>query len=232
MSMQSPGSESGPSEAVPNVASERRSARSTPPDPRRNLTGAELTDLVSRAKAGEQRSWESLVAGLSRAVYRGLASYAFPKHVVEELFQDTFIRLVENLDSIQDPCALPRWMIVTAGNEAKRYLRRSAHSIPVAVVPERVDQTGPDERLLDSELHRAVLAGFRRLSPSCQELLGLLTVDPPLSYAEIAGLLGRTIGDVGPTRSRCLEKLRRTPEIAAFLETNVSGTSAGERKNR
>lgn len=182
-----------------------------------NLTGEQLVDLVARAKAGDKSGWEGLVVGLSRAVYRGLASYHFPTDVRDELFQETFVKLIENLSKIDDPRALPKWLMVCADNVAKTFLRRNGRSEPVAIVPERSQPSGVDTNVLIDETRRAVYRGLLRLSPVCQDLLRLVAVDPPLTYAEIAAVLGRTHGDIGPTRQRCLEKLRRTPEVAALI---------------
>ena len=39
-------------------------------------------------------------------------------------------------------------------------------------------------------------------------LLALLVASPPLSYEEIGARLGMPVGSIGPTRGRCLKKLR------------------------
>ena len=59
------------------------------------------------------------------------------------------------------------------------------------------------------------------LPPCCQQLLALLIEDPPLSYAEISAELGIPVGGIGPTRRRCLDKLRRHPAIAALIDTET-----------
>ena len=74
------------------------------------------------------------------------------------------------------------------------------------------------ERLIDSELRDALRRALQRLPPSCRELLLLLMAEPPLSYEEIGEVLGIPHGSIGPTRARCLAKLRATPELASFLD--------------
>jgi DNA-directed RNA polymerase specialized sigma24 family protein len=59
------------------------------------------------------------------------------------------------------------------------------------------------------------------LPPCCQGLIALLTEDPPLSYAEISARLGIPVGSIGPTRRRCLDKLRRDPAIAALISAEA-----------
>ena len=75
-----------------------------------------------------------------------------------------------------------------------------------------------DEGMLLEELRWAVRAAFARLAPQCRRLLALLVSDPPLPYVRIAEILDVPIGGLGPTRARCLEKLRRSEPLAAFLD--------------
>ena len=75
-----------------------------------------------------------------------------------------------------------------------------------------------DEGLLDGELRVALQLAFGRLGRPCQELLRLASAEPPLSYQQISTLLEIPRGSLGPTRQRCLENLRHTPELRPFLE--------------
>jgi len=50
----------------------------------------------------------------------------------------------------------------------------------------------------------------------------MLTEDPPVPYAEISARLGIPVGSIGPTRKRCLDKLRRDPAIAALMSTEAA----------
>ena len=89
-------------------------------------------------------------------------------------------------------------------------LRMQQRTRPSDIVGQDADRTElqPLELLVESDTHREVLAAFGELSEDCQRLLRLLTTDPPLEYAEVAEMVGRPIGSLGPTRARCLAKLR------------------------
>jgi DNA-directed RNA polymerase specialized sigma24 family protein len=78
--------------------------------------------------------------------------------------------------------------------------------------------------LVEDEEAREVLVAFEALSEVCRQLLGLLCADPPLSYEEIAEIVGRPIGSLGPTRSRCLERLKTT------MSARISGADDGSVK--
>ena len=78
------------------------------------------------------------------------------------------------------------------------------------------DSPALDAALLDQERDRALADAFLQISESCQELLRLLTADPPLAYEDIAEMLGRPVGSIGPTRARCLERLRAVLTTAGY----------------
>jgi DNA-directed RNA polymerase specialized sigma24 family protein len=78
-----------------------------------------------------------------------------------------------------------------------------------------------EQELLAAERHAALREAFATLSPSDQQLIALLLDDPPVSYAEISTRLGIPVGSIGPTRRRCVDKLRRHPAIAALINTDT-----------
>jgi DNA-directed RNA polymerase specialized sigma24 family protein len=78
-----------------------------------------------------------------------------------------------------------------------------------------------ERNLLQAEQHAALREAFGQLSPACQQLLALLIEDPALSYAEISARLGIPVGSIGPSRRRCLDKLRRHPAIAALINAGT-----------
>ena len=70
--------------------------------------------------------------------------------------------------------------------------------------------------MIASERNTAVRRAFAKINERCQALLRLLAAPESFSYEEIASATGMAIGAIGPTRARCLDQLRRTPELAAF----------------
>jgi DNA-directed RNA polymerase specialized sigma24 family protein len=110
---------------------------------------------------------------------------------------------------------------MTALNEARTLLRARKRVDPVADVdatPGRfVEHVDLADGLLRDELRSAMRSGLARIPEPCQRLLRALTADPPLSYDEIGARLELAHGTIGPARRRCLDRLRRTPEVATFL---------------
>jgi DNA-directed RNA polymerase specialized sigma24 family protein len=89
--------------------------------------------------------------------------------------------------------------------------RRSAESASLVKV---ADDAALDERILTPEPDAALHAALAQLPARCQQLLAMLSSDPPRSYAEISVALRIPIGSIGPQRTRCLNHLRRSMALA------------------
>jgi RNA polymerase sigma factor (sigma-70 family) len=187
--------------------------------PRLRAMRPDFTELVECARDGDAAAWEALVDGLQGLVWSTLASFGLSPEDRKDVFAAAFFRLFERLDTVREPHKLAGWMATTTRNEALSLARARQRTEPRDNLGDGDAGVRPlDEGLLDDELQGAVRAAFDRLSPSCQELLRLLTAEPPLSYDEIAALLDIPRGGIGPTRQRCLDRLRSAPELLAFVE--------------
>jgi RNA polymerase sigma factor (sigma-70 family) len=180
-----------------------------------------LVGLVSRAKEGDAGAWNALVNRLAGVVWRATAGEGGLSHADrQDVFAATFFRLFEHLGSVREPLRLPGWLATTARNEVRQLLRTKRRLEPrYDVEPANgVCAIGVDEELLDGELRAALQAAFLRLGTPCQELLRLTSAVPALTYDQISELTGVARGSLGPSRQRCLERLRRAPELRPFIE--------------
>jgi len=189
-----------------------------------------VTDLVMRARKGEQQAWDALIERFAPLVWSICRRYQLGGADAGDVAQTVWMRLVEQLDKIRDPAALPGWLATTTRHQCCRALREARRS-PAGFVPDAEDipdqQNGmAEDELLAAERHAALREAFADLPPNCQQLIALLIVDPPLPYATISARLGIPIGSIGPTRSRCLDKLRSHPAIAALIDEAGSAGSA------
>jgi RNA polymerase sigma factor (sigma-70 family) len=139
--------------------------------------------------------------------------------------QAVWLALVDHIGRIRDPAALPGWLATTTGRECGRIVRAvgrssppSCHVLDAEDIPDEQAAVA-DDQLLAAERHAALREALSDLPPPCQRLIALLAEDPPLPYAQISARLGIPIGSIGPTRRRCLAKLRRHPAIAALANT-------------
>ena len=183
-----------------------------------------VTALVTRARNGDKQAWHELVDRYAPLIWSICRKYRLGRADADDVGQSVWLRLVEQLGSLRDPAALPGWLATTTQRECGRVLRAARkQEVPgpwrdAADIPDKVTGIAESE-LLQAERHAALRDAFTQLPPKSQQLIALLIHDPPLSYAEISTKLGIPVGSIGPTRSRCLQKLRPHPNIAALFNT-------------
>jgi RNA polymerase sigma factor (sigma-70 family) len=177
------------------------------------MDGPDDAALVAACKAGDASAWDALVRRHRRLIYSIPTALRLDADECDEVFQLTCLRLFEHLDQLRDPQKVAGWLAVTARRESWA-LRRSARRIrgfdegEEASLPAEPSDLPRDLQLVLCE--HAVQLALSRLGEPCHALLTALHVeDPTPSYAEIAQRLNRPIGSLGPTRARCLEKLKR-----------------------
>lgn len=178
--------------------------------------------LVTRARSGDKQAWDALVERYAPLIWSICRKYRLGRDDADDVGQSVWMRLVDQLDKIRNPAALAGWLATTTRRECGR-LVRATHA-PGAVVCELDAEIIPDERaegveqeLLAAERHAALREAFASLPAEGQRLIAMLIADPPVAYAEISARLGMPIGSIGPTRSRCLERMRRHPAVAALI---------------
>lgn len=182
-----------------------------------------LAGLVERALANDQAAWRALVDRLKGVVWKVLYSFDLAEDDRKDAFASTFFRLYEKLATVREPEKLPGWLATTARNEAMTSVRRQRRTVPMAELPLREAAPGDhDAGVLDDELKLAMRRAFDGLPAKAQALLRLLCADPPMAYDDISRLLDIPRGSIGPTRQRYLELLRRSPELAPFLESGTT----------
>ena len=168
--------------------------------------------LVRRAAAGDKAAWSPLVERYQSLVWSIARSYRLSGDDASDVVQTTWLRLVEHLDRIRDPDAVGSWLATTARNECLAHLRRRGRQgVSLEVVPEVADSgAAPGEGVLARERDAELWAALRHISERCRQLLRILASDPPPSYQEVGDALGMPVGSIGPTRARCLNKLRQS----------------------
>jgi RNA polymerase sigma factor (sigma-70 family) len=178
----------------------------------------DLVELVTRARNRDEEAWRLLCNRVKNVAWKVINNEGLRGPDADDAFAATFLRLAEKIDTIREPAKLPGWLATTALNECRALGRSRRRFDPRDDVPEPPDSGArPEDAVFDAEAHTAVAAAFGELPESCQRLLRLLTTDPPLAYDEISSLLdGMPVGSIGPTRARCLERLRRLLAVAGY----------------
>jgi RNA polymerase sigma factor (sigma-70 family) len=172
----------------------------------------DLAGLVRRAAGGDEDAWNAIVTRFERLVYATIRGLRLNAADTEDVWQTTWLRLAEHIGRLREPQALGGWLAQTARHEGYRMLRLRSRELATddAGGGEIATADAPAEAgLVAEEEQTAVWRSLHQLSDACQRLLRVLSVDPPPSYEEVSAALDMPIGSIGPTRARCLEKLRK-----------------------
>jgi RNA polymerase sigma factor (sigma-70 family) len=181
-------------------------------------------ELVGAAAGGDQHAVDRLVEQFAGLVWSVARANRLADHDAEDVFQTTWLRLVEHLGRLRDPQAVAAWLATTARHESFRILRQGSRTQPAPQDDlDAVDDHLPDldTGVLTAERDRVVWEAFAVLNERCQRLLRVLMADPAPSYDEVSAALDIPVGSIGPTRGRCLAHLREQ------LRTRGISTSPG-----
>ena len=181
-------------------------------------------DLVTRARMGDKQSWDALVERYAPLIWSICSRYRLSRADAEDVGQSVWLRLADQLDKVRDPAALPGWLATTTRRECWRVLcaargpRAPANGLDAENLPAE-QAADAEQELLEAECRTALREALTHLPLGDQRLIALLIADPPVPYVEISARLGIPVGSIGPSRGRCLAKIRRHPAIAALINS-------------
>jgi RNA polymerase sigma factor (sigma-70 family) len=183
--------------------------------------GTRLAGLVGAARAGSEEALGQLVTELSPLLWQVARAAGLSSCDAEDVLQTAWMRLVSHLDNIHDATALTGWLVTTTKREAWRVRAAERRQLPtdqelLAEIPDK--RIGSEEQVILDDQRRALWAAISRLSQRCQDLLRVVAFAPRPDYAAVAATLGMPVGSIGPTRGRCLAKLR------ALLASGAEGS--------
>jgi RNA polymerase sigma factor (sigma-70 family) len=183
--------------------------------------GAEDAVLVARCRQGDAAAWRALVNRHQRLVYAIVMRLGLDEHGAADVFQTVFARLVQHLPRIAEPARLQGWIAITAKREALLQLRRGRRTVSMtrdgdgnddAPDWDVIDESpGPGDALDELQQLARLRHALDRLDERSRCLLLLLfrADGEKVAYEDVARQLGLPIGSIGPTRGRCLDKLRK-----------------------
>lgn len=168
-------------------------------------------DLLAAAAQGDDEAWAVLVDQFSGLVWSVARGYRLGPASTDDVVQTVWLRLAEHCGRIREPDRLAGWLATTTRNEAVRAVKARQRISPLGDMSdfETATSASVDEDLIDAETLDEVLQAFSGLDEETQRFLRLLCADPPLDYKTISEITGRPVGSIGPTRARCLKKLRK-----------------------
>ena len=176
------------------------------------IDSCDVAELLRRAADGDMTAWNRLIDQFQRLIWSITVTFKLTESDAADVVQTTWLRLLEHIDRIEYPDRVGSWLAATARNECLRNLAARKRVVPSDDDVELSSALayGPevDERLLAHERDQTVRDAMSRLPRRWQRLLEMLMADPPASYADISDELELPIGSIGPTRGRCLARLR------------------------
>lgn len=173
--------------------------------------GARIAGLMSAAADGSEEALGQIVTELTPLLWQVARAAGLTSGDAEDVVQTVWLRLLSHLDGIRSPASLTAWLVITTKREAWRVRAAGRRHVPadqdwLAAVPDQ--GPGSEDQVIADDQRRALWAAIGRLDRRCQELLRIIAFVPRPDYAAVAAKLGMRPGSVGPTRGRCLAKLR------------------------
>jgi RNA polymerase sigma factor (sigma-70 family) len=194
------------------VGSHNGTGRAVSGPPPSDTGSTETSELLARCRHGDETAWQELVSRYERLVFGAALREGLDLPDAADVTQTVFEALLTSLATLRDEDRLPVWLLTVARRHAWRVRDRRTRESPSATQDgaDWAPLLGAAEDPADGVdralwLHEAL----QRLGEPCRDLLLALYFDPAQpSYAEIALRLGRPLGSIGPSRARCLQRLR------------------------
>ena len=179
--------------------------------------------LLAECLDGDHSAWEALIARYQRLIYSIPIKARISQDDAADIFQSVCLKLYEKLSTIRESEKISSWLITTTSRECWRLSARNRReSVPGGWSDEDEDSLlkaipakGPlaDEQRETLEQQQQVRQAVEALPDRCRELITMLFYQKDeLSYVDIAGRMRMPVPSVGPTRARCLEKLKKLLE--------------------
>lgn len=194
------------------MAARRPTARAAtgataPPD---GLWG-DATAAFERWLAGDPAGLDDLVALMTPVLWHVVRAYRLPQEAAEDVVQTTWLALVRRRTSISDPAAVGGWLTTTARRESWRVAKAGQHVAPAA--DEELAARLPADRsaedlAVENDGRDRIWAAVEGLPDRCRRLLRVVAFERRPDYQSLASDLDMPVGSIGPTRGRCLAKLR------------------------
>jgi RNA polymerase sigma factor (sigma-70 family) len=177
-------------------------------------TDEQLLDACLR---GDPAAWDGLVDRYAALIYSIPLKYGFREADAADVFQSVCVTLLEKLGTVREPRGLAAWIITTTSRQCLALAQRQTRERNRTAdrqVPTEIEAAAPDllpeEEVLALERQYAVRAAINQLPPKCRGLIEALFSDAheQTSYQQLSDRLGVPMNSLGPTRARCLSRLR------------------------
>ncbi len=170
-----------------------------------------IASMLSATREGSETALGDIITELTPMLWQVARATGLSTPDAEDVLQTVWTRLLSHLDGIRDARALIPWLVVTTRRESWRQRAAGRKQLPAGDSWfAALSDAGPgsEDQVISADQSRELWSAFARLSPRCQELLRIVAFVPRPDYQAVAAELGMPRGSIGPTRGRCLAKLR------------------------
>lgn len=178
--------------------------------PMQETLASRAAALFRAYRAGDEAKIGDLVALVTPILWHTARAQRLDRELAEDVVQSTWLALVRSADSVSDPQAILQWLIISTRREAWRVVRRADRDEPREFVSDDIvsPEQPPEDQVLRSDTDARLWEHIAQLSVRCQALLRVIAFADRPDYSSVAESLGMPVGSIGPTRGRCLAKLR------------------------
>lgn len=162
--------------------------------------------LIERCLNGEQDAWEAIIRRYQNLIYSVPIRYHFSSQDAADVFQHVCVILLEKLKTLRNSETLSSWLYITTKRQCWKIAKKKKMETELQETSEEISDSNSENLVLQHQIK----TGVDQLSEKCRDLIfALYYAEPPFSYEQITEKLGIPFGSIGPTRARCLEKLRK-----------------------
>lgn len=180
-------------------------------DPAPDTLAVRAGVLFDAFRNGDRARMGELVSLVTPILWHTVRAQNVPQSSAEDVIQAAWLALVRNADAISDPRAVLQWLVVTARREAWRTVKAERRVDPQDFEADDLiapTDAAPEPTVVREAGQSALWNHISQLSQRCRELLRVIAFADRPDYAMLASALGMPVGSIGPTRGRCLAKLR------------------------
>lgn len=185
-------------------------SRAGTPVESRSERNARLAVLLEEARSGSRQGLDEIVRELTPLLWHVARSEGLDEQRGADVVQATWLTLLGSIEGIRTPAALTGWLVTVTKREAWRVQASGRVEDGDDGVLDRLPDPAerPDEWVVADEQRKQLWQAVAQLSERCQRLMRVVAFTHRPNYEEVGISMGMARGSVGPTRGRCLARLR------------------------